>query len=52
VQRHDAPSRRELAQRAGITHDTLNDILLGRRWPRTDRLVRIAAAAGVTIGVV
>jgi hypothetical protein len=51
VQRHLAPSRRELAQRAGVTHSTLNDILLGRRWPRADRLLRIATAAGVTIGV-
>jgi hypothetical protein len=51
VQRHEAPSRRELAARAEIGHDSLNDILLGRVWPRSDRLARLAAAAGVTVGV-
>jgi hypothetical protein len=34
----------------GGGRDTLLDILKGRRWPRTDRLVCIAHRTGVTIG--
>src|SRR3954447_21738419 len=41
VQRHHLPSRRELARRANVDPDTLNDLLLGQTWPRLDRLVRI-----------
>lgn len=44
------PSRRQFAANIGIGPDTLIDILKGRRWPRTDRLVTIAHRAGITIG--
>jgi len=44
------PSRRQFAANVGVGRDTLIDILKGRRWPRTDRLVRIAHRAGITIG--
>lgn len=44
------PSRRQFAANVGVGRDTLIEILQGRRWPRTDRLVRIAHRAGVTIG--
>ena len=44
------PSRRQFATNVGVGRDTLIDILKGRHWPRTDRLVRIAYRAGVTIG--
>lgn len=52
VQRHHLPSRRELARRANVDPDTLNDLLLGKTWPRIDRLIRITTAAGITLGVV
>jgi hypothetical protein len=45
------PSRRQLAGELGIGHDTLTDILKGRQWPRTDRLLRLANHVGVTVGV-
>ncbi|HEY8822750.1 MAG TPA: helix-turn-helix transcriptional regulator [Dermatophilaceae bacterium] len=48
--RGSPPSRRQFATSVGVGRDTLIDILKGRRWPRTDRLVRIAHRAGVTIG--
>ena len=51
VQSSTAPSRRELARKVGIGHDSVNDILLGRVWPRSDRLVRMAQAAGISVGV-
>lgn len=51
VQSSTAPSRRELARKVGIGNDSVNDILLGRVWPRSDRFVRMAQAAGVSIGV-
>ena len=44
------PSRRQFATNVGVGRDTLMDVLKGRCWPRTDRLVRIAHHAGVTIG--
>jgi hypothetical protein len=43
-------SRRQFAASIGVGRDTVIDILKGRRWPRTDRLVRIAHRADVTIG--
>lgn len=52
VQRHILPSRRELARRAEVDVDTVTDLLLGRTWPRMDRLIRITTAAGVTLGVI
>jgi hypothetical protein len=51
VQRTPGLNRRELARRAGIGEDSLVEVLHGRVWPRSDRLIRIAQAAGVTVGV-
>jgi transcriptional regulator with XRE-family HTH domain len=48
--RGSPPSRRQFATNVGVGRDTLIDVLKGRRWPRADRLVRIAHRAGVTIG--
>jgi transcriptional regulator with XRE-family HTH domain len=44
-------SKRELARRAGVGQATLWPLLNGRLWPSTDTLMRVAQAAGVTIGV-
>jgi len=44
-------SKRELARRAGVGQATLWPLLGGTLWPRTDTLLRVAAAAGVRIGV-
>lgn len=52
VQRTPGLTRRELAKRAGLGEDSLVEVLHGRVWPRSDRLARIAHAAGVTVGVV
>ncbi len=44
-------SKRELARRAGVGQAPLWPLLNGRLFPRTDTLMRVAQAAGVTIGV-
>lgn len=46
------PSRRRLAAELQMDPGTIFDILRGRQWPRTDRLVRLATHVGVTVGVV
>jgi transcriptional regulator with XRE-family HTH domain len=47
----EAVSKRELARRAGVGQATLWPLLSGQLWPRTDTLLRVAQAAGVTVGV-
>ncbi len=46
-----AVSKRELARRAGVGQATLWPLLNGKLFPRTDTLMRVAQAAGVTVGV-
>lgn len=44
-------SRRRMAADLHMDPGTVFDILRGRQWPRTDRLVRMAARVNVTVGV-
>lgn len=45
-------SRRRMAADLHMDPRTVSDILRGLQWPRTDRLVRMAARVNVTVGVV
>lgn len=51
IQRRSGLSQAELARRAGIPRSVLNAYLRGGREPGTDALLRIAAAAGVSLRV-
>lgn len=51
VLRQSGLSQAELARRAGLSRSVLNAYLKGHREPGTDALLRIAAAAGVQLGV-
>jgi transcriptional regulator with XRE-family HTH domain len=44
-------SQAELARRAGLPRSVLNAYLKGQREPGVDALLRIAAAAGVKLGM-
>lgn len=48
---HLSISKRELARRAGVGQATLWPLLNGELFPRIDTLVRVAQAAGISIGV-
>lgn len=41
----------ENCELAGVGQATLWPLLAGKLWPRTDTLLRVAAAAGVHVGV-
>jgi transcriptional regulator with XRE-family HTH domain len=51
IQQRSGLSQAELARRAGITRSVLNAYLRGSREPGVDALLRIAAAAGMSLRV-
>jgi transcriptional regulator with XRE-family HTH domain len=51
IQRRSGLSQAELARRAGLPRSVLNAYLHGGREPGTNSLLRIAAAAGMGLGV-
>jgi transcriptional regulator with XRE-family HTH domain len=51
IQRRSGLSQAELSRRAGISRSVLNVYLRGHREPGTDVLLRIAAAAGLDLGL-
>jgi transcriptional regulator with XRE-family HTH domain len=51
ILRKSGLSQAELARRAGIPRSVLNVYLSGHREPGTDALLRIASAAGVSVGL-
>src|SRR5262245_4971862 len=51
IQRRSGLSQAKLARRAGLPRSVVNVYLKGRREPGADSLARLAAAAGLRLGV-
>jgi transcriptional regulator with XRE-family HTH domain len=51
ILRRSGLSQAELARRAGLPRSVLNVYLRGRREPGSDALMRLAAAAGLSLGL-
>lgn len=51
IQRRSGLSQAELARRAGLPRSVLNAYIHGSREPGTEALMRIAAAAGLSLGL-